>query len=159
MSKNVKIKARLAVLEQELGKSGNQLGLAAKLGNATVDGWTDNQIEKSNLAVEKFLSHHKINPKWWKTGEGEIFITSVQGSTDNEENVTISENVYRTIVEGNTEYVLIPRTVLKDTRLMSIEQIENDKKIMDILLDQNQKLMARFLNAELPSVEAAKQKR
>lgn len=56
--------------------------------------------------------------------------------------------VYRTIVEGNTEYVLIPRTVLQDTKLISTEQITNDRKIMDKLLEQNEKMISRLLTSE-----------
>src|SRR5688572_26673468 len=38
------------------------------------------------------------------------------------------EDIYRNIVEGNTEYILIPRTVLQEKyRLVAIEQLEKDK--------------------------------
>ncbi len=59
-----------------------------------------------------------------------------------------SGGVYKKIVEGNTEYVLIPRSVLNEKyRLVSVEKIEKekedsekDKRTIDRLLDQNEKL-------------------
>lgn len=69
----MRIKARIKVLEASLGKSGNKLGREAGLGNATVDGWTDKQIDKPTLQVETFLRHYSINEDWWRTGEGEVF--------------------------------------------------------------------------------------
>ena len=72
-STTMRIKARIKVLEASLGKSGNKLGREAGLGNATVDGWTDKQIDKPTLQVETFLRHYSINEDWWRTGEGEVF--------------------------------------------------------------------------------------
>lgn len=150
MSNNAQLSARMKVLYEKLNKSGNLLGKEAGLGNATVDGWSDKQIEKPTLAVESFLNHHKINREWWKTGQGEVFITPVEKTSDNKEKD--SEEVYRNIVEGNTEYVLIPRSVIQEKyRLVSLEQLEkdrlqmeNDKKIIDRLLDIQDDLHSRF---------------
>jgi DNA-binding XRE family transcriptional regulator len=86
--------------------------------------------------------------------------TSVQNGSDNTRKPLGGDpEVYRTIVEGNTEYVLIPRTVLQDTKLISTEQIANDRKIMDKLLEQNEKMIAKLLTsseAELPGVKKGK---
>src|SRR5688500_17789796 len=116
MSKTARLSERIAILEQELGKSGNQLGLDAGIGNGTVGGWTDNQVDKPTTAVEKFLRHYRIRIEWWKTLEGEVFITQEQKEpavTENPASET-SEEIYRNIVEGNTEYLLIPRSVLQE---------------------------------------------
>jgi hypothetical protein len=140
MSNNPKIKARIKVLETILKKPGNTLGKEAGLGNGTVDGWTDSQLDKPNAVVEKFLRHYNIDPAWWKTGEGEIFITSVDKSTDYKEKAADPREIYRTIVEGKTEYVLIARTVLQDRyRLVAVETVNSDKNTIDKLLDQNNK--------------------
>jgi hypothetical protein len=45
--------------------------------------------------------------------------------------------VYQTIVEGHTEYVLIPRTVLQETQLVSTEQIN---KTWEELAEKNREL-------------------
>lgn len=71
--------------------------------------------------------------------------TSVQKPGDNKQ---MSESVYRTIVEGNTEYVLIPRTVLADVQLISKSQIARDNGLMDKLLDLNEKLTSKMLALE-----------
>jgi hypothetical protein len=164
-STDQRIKARITVLEGELGKSGNQLGLDAKLGNGTVDGWTDKQLDKSKPLVERFLNHHKINPEWWETGRGEVFLTSVPKPTGNKEKDV--EEIYRNIVEGNTEYILIPRSVLQEKyRLVALEQFQKDKEQMDKdrstidrLLSMNENLIAEMtsLKPKLPVTKTAKQ--
>ena len=68
--------------------------------------------------------------------------TGMQKSTDN----TQKDEVYRTIVEGGTEYLLIPRSVLQDKyRLRSLEDIEKDNKVLDRLLDAHEKMLTRLL--------------
>lgn len=91
------IEHRIAVLEAELQDSANNIGKEAGLGNGTILGWTDNQIEKPTAAVEKFLRFWAINPQWWKTGEGDIFLTSVQEGSDNKEKQPVS---YEETIEG-----------------------------------------------------------
>lgn len=85
MSNKAVVIERIKILEAKSGKSGNTLGKEAGLANGTVDGWSDNQIEKPNLAVRQFLGHHNIREEWWKTGNGDIFNTPVQNRTDNKE--------------------------------------------------------------------------
>lgn len=69
---------------------------------------------------------------------------NMQKPDDNEE--TTKADVYRTIVEGETEYLLIPRSVLQDKyRLRSLEDIAKDEKVLDKLLDANEKMLARLL--------------
>lgn len=151
-SSTVKIKARMKVLEDSLKKSGNQLGIDAGLGNATVDGWSDNQIDKPTLAVEKFLKHYNINPAWWGTGEGDIYLsnnTDVHKIDNKEENDPGRETVYKTIVEGHTEYVLIPRSVLNETQLISTRQIEKDQAFMTALIEFNRDLLSKIQGAKV----------
>jgi hypothetical protein len=66
------------------------------------------------------------------------------------------EQVYRTIVEGKTEYVLIPRNILQgEYKLVAAEQLTKDQKTIDKLLDQNEKLMA-LLEAKPSGVQKTK---
>lgn len=85
---------------------------------------------------------------------------------DNSEKSIGELAVYRSIFEGKTEYIVLPRKVLDGTQLMSDTQIdenkkerENDQKIIDRLLDQNEKLMERVLSMEsqLARVQKGKQ--
>lgn len=56
-----------------------------------------------------------------------------------------SEEVYRNIVEGNTEYILIPRTVLQEKyRLVAIEQIEKDQAFLQGQFEIIQSLFAQL---------------
>lgn len=91
MSYRVRIKDRIAVLEEKLGKSGNLLGQDAGLGNGTVDAWSDKPIDYSTNMIEKFLTHHRINKEWWKTGKGEIFLTTPEKKGDKLRDVDIIE--------------------------------------------------------------------
>jgi hypothetical protein len=145
-SKSAKIAEKIKVLEVSFNKPGNTLGKDAGLGNGTVDGWTDNQIDKPNAVVEKFLKHYNINPVWWRTGEGEVFLTPAIKSTGSNEIPEVRGEVYRTIVEGETEYILMARSVLQEKyRLVAIEQLNHDKATIDKLLDQIEKLQGKLL--------------
>lgn len=96
-----------------------------------------------------------INPEWWETGEGPVFIagspenhTGVQNGTDNKGNpLEDREGVYKTIVEGHTEYYLIPKTVFQEKYiLVALDQFnkekekwEQDKQSFNKLLDMFEK--------------------
>lgn len=125
------IKARIAVLEALLKLSGNQLGMNAGLGNATVDRWTDKHLDISKPLVEKFLSYHKINPEWWQTGKGEVLIkngTYVDIPKHNDRNgMTVRETFYTDLIENNTEYSLLPRAVFKDYKIVP-------ERILDVII-------------------------
>lgn len=151
MSKTVEIQLRIKFLEGKLKKSGNALGIEAGLGNATVDGWTDNQIEKPTLAVEKFLKHHNISPEWWRTGKGEAFLTPVKESADYKENASTELTAYKTFFEGRTEYVLIPRTVMDKTRLVSIDELDRKNEMIDFFQGEFAKLLEGLRLAPKPS--------
>lgn len=52
--------------------------------------------------------------------------------------------VYRTIVEGKTEYLLIPRSVMQEKyRLRSMEDIEKDRVVLDALIEFNRLLLSK----------------
>lgn len=139
MSNNAQIKARIKVLESHFpGKSGNQLGLDAGLGNATADGWTDNLIGKPSLAVEKFLTHYNIRKEWWKTGQGEVFIkkpTSVKNGAAVKENTLgeakqMMEALFE--MERISDYRFVPKTVLDgEYRIMPKSELEQRTKELE----------------------------
>lgn len=135
MSKKDTIIERLAILEEKTGKSANTLGKEAGLGNGTVDRWKDNQLADPNLHAKQFLKHHNINPKWWETGKGEVFLTSVQERSDNTGKQWLDfspEDVYRKIIEGGTEYLLVPKTAFEGHyRFVPIEQIQSQTRELE----------------------------
>ncbi|HYG02032.1 MAG TPA: hypothetical protein VD927_06270 [Chryseosolibacter sp.] len=69
-----KIAERITVLEKKLGFSANKLGLKAGLGNGTVLLWLDKPVDFSSDKVDQFIEYWEINPVWWASGEGDIFI-------------------------------------------------------------------------------------
>lgn len=127
MNKIVLIKDRIAVLEEKLGRSGNSLGIDAGLANGTVDTWDEKSIDFSTDKVEKFLNYHRINKDWWRSGEGEIFVPKAELVRTNGE---VKETFYKNLIEGNEEYSLIPRAVLKDYKIVP-------DKIIDVIIDSN----------------------
>jgi transcriptional regulator with XRE-family HTH domain len=71
-------------------------------------------------------------------------ITSVQNEPAVTENPLGDLEVYRTIVEGKTEYLLIPRSVLQEKyRIQSIEDMEKDRAVLDALIEFNRELLRR----------------
>lgn len=89
--------------------------------------------EPTRRILVKLFNGLGINQQWWDDGKGEIFKengTPAMKSTDNTEKRI--EEIYRNIVEGNTEYILIPRSVLQEKyRLVSLEQFEKEREEMD----------------------------
>ena len=122
MSKTALISERIKALEGKLDKSANILGKEAGIGNGTVGGWTDNQVEKPTAAVEKFLRHYNIREEWWKTGKGEIFNTSVHNEAAvTEKPLRAPEEIYRDLVEANSEYRLVPKVILEGKYVIVLE--------------------------------------
>lgn len=75
-------------------------------------------------------------------------LTPVPKANDNKEmdNPEQRENIYRTIVEGHTEYLLIPRSVMSEVQLISTKQLEKDKAYMDALIEFNRDLLTKIPN-------------
>lgn len=125
------------------------LEVKSGVGMGTLRKAYDENREPSKRTIWKFLESLSINPEWWETGNGSIYLEKpTQGDkmSDNKENPIQEAEVYRTIVEGNTEYLLIPRSVLQDKyRLRSLEDIEKDQKVLDRLLDAHEKMLDRLL--------------
>jgi transcriptional regulator with XRE-family HTH domain len=63
---------------------------------------------------------------------------------------------YKTIMEGGTEYMLIARDILRDKhRLVAIETLERDERIINRFMDENERLRLEVqrLQAKLPEVQ------
>lgn len=133
MAKTSEIKARMRVLENHFKKSANQLGKDSGLGNATVDDWNDNQLGNPTLHCKAFLKHYNIDLNWWETGNGEIFNTSVQKQPTVTEKDMGEIEAFKRLVEGGTEYLLVPRTAFEGAyRFVPVEQIANQTKEIEI---------------------------
>lgn len=112
----------------------------------------DDRYPVDSELIPKLIGKLGIRQQWWdkdwETGSTDIFITHEQKEPAIPEKPLRGDpEVYRTIVEGNTEYVLVHR-----------EQFQNDRKIMQHLADQNTKMATKLfaLEAELPRVKKSK---
>lgn len=103
-------------------KMGVSPGLFNKMKNRK-DG--EGQMHPDNQ--EKFLRTFNVNPEWWKNEEGDMFLSSTELVKSNGE---VKETFYKNLIEGNEEYSLIPRAVLKDYKIVP-------DKIIDVIIDSN----------------------
>jgi hypothetical protein len=135
------IKDRIAVLKKILDipsdrglEKGGLPGDDWVISNGQLSKWVDKDPAIfSSTTVEKFLRHYGINSDWWKTGKGEILdpnSTYVKIPSNNKQKPMEQDqflDTFKSLVEGNTEYLLVPRGVLKDNyRLISLEQYQKD---------------------------------
>lgn len=179
-----KISDRIAVLKEKLGgKSDSELEKGRDyppkrvLSNGLLSDWLGKEVDWSSDKLEKFLTHWNINRAWWKTGEGEVFNqngTHEQNGSDNsrkslDEQKDIYKELYNKFIGEGSEYLLIHRDVLKEHRLVAVEQFEKDQKQMEQnakeldrrtnelegLREIIKELTARPINIQLPKVQKA----
>jgi hypothetical protein len=128
--------------------------------------YNENREPRKELLAE-FLRKFHVKESWWKSPKGsneaavfEENPTSDSKSTGSKET---PDGLFQEILEGNSEYVVIPRTALQGNyRLIAIEILEADIKqkesniresersqsIIDRLLDANEKLIAKIAQLE-----------
>lgn len=142
---NLKAHLGKTIAELEKGRPEDYPGKDDRLlGNATISGWLEKDLTWTSDKLDKFLRYWKVNPEWWKTGEGEVILTHGDKPSDNKQNGGFRDSVYKTIVEGYTEYMLVPRSMLNETQLISTEQI---KRTWEELAQKNNELAEK--NKEL----------
>lgn len=141
----------------------------AKVGTGSVSKFLNENESPTIGTIKKIQDALRVNPEWWDTEKGDIYLekhTSVDKASDNNGKMENPEEVYRNIVEGNTEYILIPRSVLNEKyRLVAIEQIEKDKtqaekqsKQIDFLIEGQMKLIDKITELQLQPKLAEVQK-
>lgn len=139
MSETPKISERIKVLKDKLPFKSNRAlekgGLPNDeyvISNGLLAIWEKNNVEWMSNDLDRFLNHYNVNREWWKTGEGSVFNTSVQKPSNNNGNgMTTKETFYSDLIEGNEEYSLIPRAVLKDYKIVP-------DKIIDVIIASNE---------------------
>jgi hypothetical protein len=122
-----------------------------KAGVGAITKYLKNDEEPGEDTIKKILDLPGLNKEWWETGNGAVFSdepaikhASVQNGTDNKgKSAEAREGAYRTIVEGYTEYYLIPKTIFQEKYiLVALDQFNKeqekwsqDKATFDRLLD------------------------
>lgn len=135
----------------------DQTGINAE----SIYAWERGAYNPNEENLHKLADAMKVSIKDFYDTEG----TQAQKPTDNKEKMDTQEEVYRNIVEGNTEYILIPRSVLQEKyRLVALEQFQKDKEqmdkdkaIIDKLLSMNESLVAeiRSMKTQVPELQKA----
>lgn len=128
--------ARIKVLLAKTGLSPSAFEEKYGVGNGTLKSWKDESVEKSTNTIKNFLNEAGINKDWWKTGEGEPFLTLDEIEAAIPENPMHVNSVYKDLVEGNSEYSLIPKTVMAgEYRLILDRDITWRMEIITSLMD------------------------
>lgn len=88
------------------------------------------------MISKKILEELGINKRWWDSGEGDVF----QNELDQEK---VPEEVYRDLIESNTQYILVSKFVLNEEyRVMLKSEIDSKDRFIDKLMDLAEKNMA-----------------
>lgn len=98
--------------------------------------------------IKKIKEKLGVNERWWDTGEGPIYLTEVKSPAQQFEDKAVSvtqvpESIYKDLVEANSEYRLVPRTILQEEyRIMLLSEIEDQKVLRDKALESKDKMIS-----------------
>lgn len=88
--------------------------------------------------TDEFLQKLGITKKWWDTGEEPMFNIDPEKIALPE----VQESVYRDLIEKNTEYRLIPKTILdEEYRIILKSEIDLNQQMLKDLLDAKNELI------------------
>jgi hypothetical protein len=125
----------IGLLMQKTGKSYSQVESEGGLSNGALKKWMEKKLDFSTLHLETFLVRHKLDPARWKAEEVE-FIEGNHTSVDKKEDIKENrEDVYRNLVEENSEYKLVPSTLLNgEYRILLNREIEARENMVQRML-------------------------
>ncbi len=107
-------------------------------------GFYDKWLEVFNQDLQALLKHPSNEANVSHETEKHTPVKESNGY----KNMSINrDEVYKTIVEGHTEYVLVPRDMMKDTQIVSNTQLAKDKAYMEALIEFNRDLLSKIPNA------------
>jgi hypothetical protein len=154
-SKEGTIGARIKVLLPKYDNNVSALEEAGKIGNGTLKTWKDKSLDYSTTILLNFRKELRINPEWWDTGKGEVFVkngTYVDIPNEKPQNgMTIRETFYQELIENNAEYSLLPRAVLRDYKIVP-------DKIIDVILKSNEHEREAMEKSSRLEIESLNQK-
>jgi hypothetical protein len=135
----------IGLLMQKTHKSYFQIESEGGLSNGALKKWMDKKLDFSTLHLETFLIRHGLDKSKWTAGEVE-FIDGNTTSVDKKEEIKENrEEVYRNLVEDNTEYKLVPSELLNgEYRIILNRELEmRDRLLTEQISQQKEALSAK----------------
>lgn len=98
-----------------------------------------NRDKLSSDVVQKIHDKLHVSKEFLREGKGPIMDDDPTAVTE------VPENIYRDLVESNSDYRLVPKTILdEEYRIVLKSQLEQEKRILDILLEAKDKLISQL---------------
>ena len=160
-----KKKIELLLKTKQLGRiTRNKIERDLTLDGTLYKGLKKEDWEPDPEISKEIVRKYGIKQSWWdkdwETGSLDMFEDKPKPGnilTDNDENIPKGDpEVYRTIVEGNTEYVLMKRSIIEDAEIISKKQLDANIKNMDTIvnkLENDSKLMQLLVTKFIDTVE------
>lgn len=96
--------------------------------------------------VKKIKEVLGVNDAWWDSGEEPIYKKNIDSIlvNDNPEEVNSDkspESIYRDLVEANSDYRLVPKTILDgEYRVVPISSLNTQDRLLNQLTKENERL-------------------
>lgn len=144
----------IGLLMQKTGKSYYELERDGGLSNGALRKWMDKNLDFSTLHLETFLVKHGLDRDKWRAGEI-AFVkenpTPSKKETDTTEN---RDEIYRKMVEENSEYKLVPATLLDgEYRIMLDREIKANERKWTEMMDTKNRLID-FLESRIEELRS-----
>lgn len=119
--------------ERQCGMKGTVLQKAVKRNGGLYD---DN--------LDKFLRTFQVKREWLLKGIGDIYnenpTPAINTGNKMEHEFTVTD-AFRKIIEGGTEYVLVPRIAMQGSTLVSVDQLKRNESLIDWFISEHERLI------------------
>lgn len=138
----------------------NFCGIGRGTVSSLYSGDTKNGIKTEKKIIEKL----RINPEWWNNSVEPIYMTGEKTKEPSGAGAAaIPESIYRDLVESNSEYRLVPKTILQEEYriVLKSEMDSKDKLVHEVIESKNHlidqlKIEIKNLELRLKGVHAEK---
>lgn len=108
------------------------------MGNTLEKAYQENR-DMTDTLTQKFLHNASINPAWWDTGQGPEFLSKETNQmrvktidkAPAQDAAVVYEELYQKFLGKESEYLVIHRDILKDHRIIAVEQLEKEKQMAE----------------------------
>ena len=99
--------------------------------------------EMSEEYHKTFMTAYSVNPVWWETEKGEIFLKNgTHGDKPGDNNGYEIEPVLHDLIEKNEKYRLVPTIILDKYEILSNRELESRERLLQKMLDQAEEISA-----------------